>query len=30
MGPRKGLDAVITKKIVFFLPRIDLPFQLVA
>jgi hypothetical protein len=30
MGPRKGLDAVITKKIAFFLPRIELQFQLAA
>jgi hypothetical protein len=30
MGPIKGLDAVTTKKIAFFLPRIELPFQLVA
>jgi hypothetical protein len=29
MGPRKGLDAVETKKI-SFLPRIELPFQLAA
>jgi len=30
MGPRKGLDVEITKKIAFFVPRIELPFQLVA
>jgi hypothetical protein len=30
MGPRNGLDVVETKKISFFLPRIELPFQLAA